>query len=125
MAMIKLESNDGEQVSVPLDIAKEMVTIKTMLEDLGINEDTNEEEVVPLPNVDAKILKKIIEWADHHKKHPVEIKEQRDWTGLDWHKNEFLEPVSFQLITLQNYLFHDKKTFLSSRWTRTRKPSST
>ena len=125
MTKINLESSDGEIIPVPLDIAKEMITIRTMLDDLGINEEDENDEAVPLPNVNAKILKKIVEWAEHHKKHPVEIKEKRDWTGLDWHKNEFLEPVSFQLITLQNYLFHDKKTFLSSRWSRTRKPSST
>ena len=98
--MIKLQSNDGETISVPLDIAKEMITIKTMLEDLGIDEDNNEEEVVPLPNVDANVLKKIIEWAQHHKEHPVEIKEKRDWTGLEWDKDEFLGPVCFKLITI-------------------------
>ena len=31
-----------------------------MLDDLGIDED--EEEIVPLPNVNAAILKKVISW---------------------------------------------------------------
>ena len=111
--MIKLQSNDGETISVPLDIAKEMITIKTMLEDLGIGEeDTNEEEVVPLPNVDANVLKKIIEWTQHHKENPVQIKETRDWTGLDWDKDVFLGPVCFKLITSHKLAFLLKKTFI-------------
>ena len=56
MPTIRLQSSDGEVFPVDVDIARQSVTIKTMLEDLGIGEDTNEEEVVPLPNVDAKIL---------------------------------------------------------------------
>ena len=36
-----------------------------MLEDLGMEEE--EEESVPLPNVNAAILKKVITWATHHK----------------------------------------------------------
>ena len=52
--------------------------------------------MVPLPNVNAKILAKVIEWAEHHKGNPVEIKEEDkiDWQGLEWDKDEFLEKVS-------------------------------
>ena len=57
MPSIKLQSSDGEVFSVDVEIAKQSVTIKTMLEDLGMDED--EEDVVPLPNVNAAILKKV------------------------------------------------------------------
>ncbi len=57
MPSIKLQSSDGEVFSVDVEIAKQSVTIKTMLEDLGMDED--DEEVVPLPNVNAAILKKV------------------------------------------------------------------
>ena len=69
---IKLQSSDGDIFDVDLNIAKQFITIKTMLEgmkltfnwinstilltDLGINED---EEVIPLPNVDSFILRKV------------------------------------------------------------------
>ena len=64
MPNIKLQSSDGEIFEVDVEIAKVSVTIKTMLEDLGIHD---EEEVVPLPKVDSSILKKIIQWATHHR----------------------------------------------------------
>ena len=58
MPQIKLQSSDGEIYPVDVEIAKQSVTIKTMLEDLGMDE--GEDEVVPLPNVNAAILKKVI-----------------------------------------------------------------
>ena len=70
MSTIKLQSNDGAIFQVDLDIARQSLTIKTMLEDLGIGE-SEEEEAVPLPNVSADILKKIIEWAAQHRLDPV------------------------------------------------------
>ena len=36
-----------------------------MMEDLDTKDD--DEDVVPLPNVNAAILKKVIQWATHHK----------------------------------------------------------
>lgn len=65
MPNIKLQSSDGEVFVVDVEIAKASVTIKTMLEDLGM--DDEDEEVVPLPNVTSTILKKVIQWATNHK----------------------------------------------------------
>ena len=69
---IKLQSSDGDTFDVEVDIAKQSATIKTMLEglflilvfsknffffqDLGMDE---EEDVIPLPNVNSAILKKV------------------------------------------------------------------
>ena len=50
MATIRLQSSDGETCKVDLDVAKESVTIKTMLEDLGIEGDQNEEVVINYAN---------------------------------------------------------------------------
>ena len=57
MPSIQLQSSDGEIFKLDVEIAKLSNTIKTMLDDLGIDED--EEEIVPLPNVNAAILKKV------------------------------------------------------------------
>jgi len=65
MPSIKLQSSDGEIFEVDVEIAKQSVTIKTMLEDLGMD-DEGDDDPVPLPNVNAAILKKltiVIYWA--------------------------------------------------------------
>ena len=46
-----------------VEIAKQSVTIKTMLEDLGM--DDGDDDPVPLPNVNAAILKKVREQTIH------------------------------------------------------------
>lgn len=52
---------------VSTDIIKLSNTIKTMLEDLGVDESEGEAEVIPLPNVTGPILKKVIQWCTFHK----------------------------------------------------------
>ena len=51
--------------------------------------------MVPLPNVNSKILKLVIEWATKHRDNPVEIKEEDkiEWEGLEWDRDEFLGKV--------------------------------
>ncbi|CAF3901226.1 unnamed protein product [Adineta steineri] len=104
---VKLQSNDGDTFDVEVDIAKQSVTIKTMLEDLGMEE----EEVIPLPNVNSAILKKVIQWATHHKDDPPppEDDENREkntndistW-DLDFLKVD--QGTLFELILAANYL---------------------
>ena len=36
----------------------------------GAGVDEGEEEIVPLPNVNAAILRKVLQWATHHKDDP-------------------------------------------------------
>jgi S-phase kinase-associated protein 1 len=109
MPLIKLQSSDGENFHVDTDIAKQSVTIRTMLEDLG-NED-EEDEVVPLPNVNAAILRKVINWCTYHKDDPAqpeeeENKEKRSDDISSWDA-DFLkvdQGTLFELILAANYL---------------------
>ena len=109
MPSIKLQSSDGEVFLVDVEIAKQSVTIKTMLEDLGMDED--DEEVVPLPNVNAAIMKKVILWATYHKDDPPlpeddENKVQRTDDICSWDA-DFLkvdQGTLFELILAANYL---------------------
>ncbi|GCC29438.1 hypothetical protein chiPu_0007880 [Chiloscyllium punctatum] len=55
MPAIKLQSSDGEIFEVDVEIAKQSITIKTMLVDLGMD-DEGDDDPVPLPNVNAAIL---------------------------------------------------------------------
>ena len=59
---IKLKSSDDEVFDVETDVVKLSVTLRTMLEDLGAEDD----DVIPLPNVNSAILKKVIEWGRYH-----------------------------------------------------------
>ena len=68
MQTISLRSSDGELFRVDPEVATKSLTIKTMLDMLDIGEDDNEE--VPIPNVNAAILKLVIQWATYHKDDP-------------------------------------------------------
>lgn len=109
MPIIKLQSSDNEVFSVETDIAKQSVTIRTMLEDLG--DELGEDEVVPLPNVNAGILRKVIQWCTYHKDDPAtpeeeENKEKRSDDISSWDA-DFLKVdkgTLFKLIVAANYL---------------------
>jgi S-phase kinase-associated protein 1 len=60
--LVKLISSDGEGFEVPIEIAKVSVFVSTM-----IPTDENEEMNIPLPNVKAVILSKVIEFLHHFK----------------------------------------------------------
>merc|ERR1712024_92763 len=68
MPTISLRSSDGELFPVDLEVAKKSMTIRTMLDTLDIGEDDDEE--VPILNVNAAILKLVIQWATYHKDDP-------------------------------------------------------
>merc|ERR1712136_511724 len=115
MPTIKLQSHDAETFEVDVEIAKQSVTIKTMLEDLGVEED--DDEGVPLPNVNAAILRKVIQWCTQHKDDPPppeddENKEKRTDDIPVWDQ-EFLkvdQGTLFELILAANYLEIKGKT---------------
>jgi S-phase kinase-associated protein 1 len=73
---VKLKSSDEKIFDVSFDVIKSSVTIKTMLEDLGINE--NSSEIIPLPSVSANILKLIIDFCTHHKDDQVVADDEHD-----------------------------------------------
>lgn len=62
MGIIKLRSADGELVETTMDVATLSGTLKDLLE-MGM---ATEDEETPLPNVNASILRKVLEWAEHH-----------------------------------------------------------
>jgi S-phase kinase-associated protein 1 len=67
--LITLQSSDGEQFKTDINVAKKSKTLRTMLEDLGVEEDAGEDEIkeiLPLPNMEAFILDKIINWCKDH-----------------------------------------------------------
>jgi len=109
MPNIKLQSSDGEVFDIDVEIAKQSITIKTMLDDLGMED--GEDEVVPLPNVNAAILRKVIMWCTYHKDDPPvpeddDSKEKRTDDISSWDA-DFLkvdQGTLFELILAANYL---------------------
>jgi S-phase kinase-associated protein 1 len=105
MPNIKLQSSDGEIFEVDVEIAKASTLIETMSENLGTD------EAVPLPNVNAAILRKVIEWAIQHKDDPSppEDDENREIStdDIDPWDQEFMkvdQGTLFELILAANYL---------------------
>lgn len=103
---VRLQSVDMQVFKVDLDVAMRSGTIKNMLEDCELNDET----VVPLANVNAAILGKFIEWAKQHKDDPKPDEEEKgdkrtdDITAWD---TEFLkvdQGTLFELILAANYL---------------------
>jgi S-phase kinase-associated protein 1 len=136
MQIIKLQSSDNEIFDTDVAVAKCSGTIRksqiyegfffkgiinknsniflgTMLEDLGIDENNSEEEVVPLPNVNSAILRKVIQFCTYHKDDPTppstdddENKEKRtdDITSWDADFLKVDQGTLFELILAANYL---------------------
>ena len=110
MPYIKLQSSEGEVFTVETEIAKKSGTIRNMLEDLGMEEDADNEEAVPLPNVSTNILKKVIQWSTHHKDEPTPVDDENNQKRTDdissWDL-DFLkvdQGTLFELILAANYL---------------------
>merc|ERR1712122_53894 len=112
---MKLQSSDGVFFPVALEIAKQSQTIKTMVDDLGI-EGESEEEFVPLPAVSSEVLKKVIEWAEQHKDDPppppeeddkspaIKNKEFPPWDAEFFGEIKKDQAILFDLILAANYL---------------------
>nr|XP_060164227.1 S-phase kinase-associated protein 1-like [Globicephala melas] len=110
MPSIELQSSDGEIFEVDVEVAKQSVTIKTMLKYLGVG-DEGDDEPVPVPNVNATILKEVVQWCTHHRgdspsPQDGEDKEKRTDDIPVWDQ-EFLkvdQGTLFELILAANYL---------------------
>ncbi|XP_023313409.1 E3 ubiquitin ligase complex SCF subunit sconC-like, partial [Trichogramma pretiosum] len=66
--LLHLQCSDGVVLDVELAIAKRSYMIKTMIESLGEDE---LDEVLPLMKIKSDTLKKVIEFATHHKNDPI------------------------------------------------------
>ncbi|KAL9900153.1 S-phase kinase-associated protein 1-like [Glossina fuscipes] len=109
MPNIKLRSSDNEIFDIDVQIAKCSGTIKTMLEDCGMEDNNN--AVVPLPNVNSVTLRKILDWAEYHQDDPQPTEEDEEKSKktdhiLPWDA-DFLkmdQGALFELILVANYL---------------------
>lgn len=104
--MLKLQSQEGRVFEVEESVACKSILIKNMVEDSGT------EEEIPLPNVKAPILEKVIEYCRHYKDQmPPEIEKPLKSATLseivpafDAAFVELEQEMLFELILAANYL---------------------
>ena len=63
-----LVSQEGESFDVPLNVGKMSELVKTMIDE---EQDEDEAQEIPLPNVKSAILAKVIEFAQHYQTEPM------------------------------------------------------
>merc|ERR1712001_359691 len=117
---ISIQSSDGEVFKVEMEVAKKSKTIQTMLEDLGIEVNSDEDitETLPLPSVNSLVLRKVIDWCRYHLSDPEPMQEdqssanngerkQKKIVELDAWDKEFVtvdKGILLDIIMAANYL---------------------
>ncbi|KAF8245131.1 E3 ubiquitin ligase SCF complex, Skp subunit [Wilcoxina mikolae CBS 423.85] len=107
VAQIKLLSSDNTTLVVDKEVAERSVLIKNMLEDVG-----EVEEAIPIPNVNEAVLKKVIEWCEHHKgdspsTNDDESDSRKRSTDIEEWDQKFMQvdqEMLFEIILAANYL---------------------
>lgn len=101
---VKLMSSDSQIFEVDSEVAKQSETVKSMMEEVG------EEQTVPLPNVNSKILAKVIEYCDYHVKAEAKdeggkaAKSEEEVKTWDTEFCKVDQGTLFELILAANYL---------------------
>ncbi|KAM0754593.1 E3 ubiquitin ligase complex SCF subunit sconC [Meredithblackwellia eburnea MCA 4105] len=106
-SQISLSTSDNETFTVEKDVAVRSVLIKNMLDDLP-----ESDAAIPLPNVSANVLKKVLDWCEHHKKDPEPLETDADDTRKktteisDWDQKfiQVDQEMLFEIILAANYL---------------------
>ena len=98
------------------EVARQNQTIRTMLDDLGIDEDADSEDTIPLPNeeVTGPVFKKALEWCEKNRGKPDYNREEDDskkeYVSInqlnDWEKDYIKMTVDemFPILFLANFL---------------------
>ncbi|KAM3070082.1 hypothetical protein ACMFMG_003886 [Clarireedia jacksonii] len=109
MLKITLVSNDYVSFVVDQESAKKSVLISDILADFG---EAATDITVPLVNVNEVVLRKVIEWCDHHKNDPAtssddEVDPRMKTAPISEWDQRFMQvdqDMLFELILAANYL---------------------
>ena len=97
MKVLNIQTADEEIFKVDMDVARQSITIRTMLDNLGIEEDSTNEDTLPIPNdeVTGEIFKICLVWME---KNRGKTNFQRDHNEMnEWEKEYVNMPVSQML----------------------------
>ncbi|GAP89793.1 putative SCF complex subunit Skp1 [Rosellinia necatrix] len=106
---VSLKSNDDQIITVDKVVAERSLLIKNMLEDLG---DAAVGQTIPIPNVSESVLRKVIEWCEHHRSDPPSTNEdesdnRKKTTDIEEWDQKFMQvdqEMLFEIILASNYL---------------------
>ncbi|KAH8737696.1 SCF complex subunit Skp1 [Ilyonectria robusta] len=106
-----LASNDSAIIEVDRTVAERSMLIKNMLEDVG-DELMNVNNPIPIPNVNEAVLRKVIEWCEHHRNDPPQAQDdesdaRKKTTDIEEWDQKFMQvdqEMLFEIILASNYL---------------------
>ncbi|KAJ4363310.1 hypothetical protein N0V95_001083 [Ascochyta clinopodiicola] len=105
---VKLVTSDNAEMEVDRQVAERSILIKNLLEDLGGDND----EAIPIPNVNEAVMKKVLEWCEHHRNDPPASQDddsdsRKKSTDIDEWDQKFMQvdqEMLFEIILAANYL---------------------
>ncbi|TYZ67967.1 hypothetical protein PybrP1_011875 [[Pythium] brassicae (nom. inval.)] len=105
---VSLVSMDGDSFEVSASVAAMSELVKTLISD----EEDDEVQEIPLPNVKSTVLSKVIEFCSHHHNNPMrEIEKPLKSSDMhdvvsDWDANfvDIEQDILFELILAANYM---------------------
>ncbi|KAL7937703.1 E3 ubiquitin ligase SCF complex, Skp subunit [Trichoderma chlorosporum] len=108
---IWLVSNDNATMEVDRAVVERSMLLKNMLEDLG-GADVSQENPIPIPNVNEAVLRKVVEWCEHHRNDPVaapddESDARKKTTDIEEWDQKFMQvdqEMLFEIILASNFL---------------------
>ena len=113
MKSLNIKTLDGGDFKVDWEVIQKSQTIKTMIEDLGIDQDSMGEDTIPLSNeeVTSEVFKKVLEWLEHDRGNAIPIEVDNDDED-DLFKNILLLPLNIWMLGNRNTLiFQSQKCF--------------
>jgi len=106
---VSLTSSDGADITVERAVVERSILIKNLLEDLP---DASTTESIPIPNVNEAVLRKVLEWCEHHKNDPAASSDddsdsRKKSTDIEEWDQKYMsvdQEMLFEIILAANYL---------------------
>ncbi|KAK4146159.1 Skp1 family, dimerization domain-containing protein [Dichotomopilus funicola] len=107
---VTLTSNEGTNVEVDRAVAERSMLIKNLIDDLG--DEAIIGGAIPIPNVNDPVLRKVIEWCEHHRNDAAQTADdendnRKKTTDIDEWDQKFMQvdqEMLFEIILAANYL---------------------
>ncbi|KAI9904967.1 hypothetical protein N3K66_001496 [Trichothecium roseum] len=104
-------SNDNATIEIDRAVAERSILIKNMLEDIG-DDTISHQNPIPIQNVNEAVLRKVIEWCEHHRHDPAQTQDdesdaRKKTTEIDEWDQKFMQvdqEMLFEIILASNYL---------------------